>query len=290
MSVPVLDKSSNEDGLARWPMLAAVSMIGVLCHILMDLPTAYGTRLLSPFDWHWFSVDWMPIVDVYLVFALAAGLLFGSLSPEAKRRNAAIVLAIMAANYGIRAAAHHRALVAAPRVFGPLLPQPCPANAPGADIVEYWPRALASTPPDPSKRCLVQLVAVPTFFSPFKWRVIAHLSNAYEAHDVDLFDARLHLQSDSSDGIWRVTLRVPNVWSPPVWTAASAPLAQTFLGFARLPAARSFIDSGGTATVRWSDMRFTGVRMALAPTENDPFNIVVRVSPDGRVIDARLGR
>src|SRR5262245_13794463 len=62
VSVPVLDKSSNEEGLARWPMLAAVSMIGVLFHVLMDLPTSYGTRLLSPFDWHWFSVDWLPIV------------------------------------------------------------------------------------------------------------------------------------------------------------------------------------------------------------------------------------
>ena len=36
-------------------VLGAAAMIGVLCHILMDFPTSYGTRLLSPFDWHWFA-------------------------------------------------------------------------------------------------------------------------------------------------------------------------------------------------------------------------------------------
>src|SRR5262249_15837829 len=49
------------DGVASFPMLVALSVVGVTLHILMDLPTSYGTRLLSPFDWHWFAVDWMPI-------------------------------------------------------------------------------------------------------------------------------------------------------------------------------------------------------------------------------------
>ena len=37
-------------------------MIAVLLHVLMDLPTSYGTRVLSPFDWRCL-VDWMPIID-----------------------------------------------------------------------------------------------------------------------------------------------------------------------------------------------------------------------------------
>jgi Predicted membrane-bound metal-dependent hydrolases len=28
-----------------------LAMIGIACHVLMDLPTSYGTRLLSPFVW-----------------------------------------------------------------------------------------------------------------------------------------------------------------------------------------------------------------------------------------------
>jgi len=31
--------------------LWAISIIAALCHVLMDVPTSYGTRLLSPFTW-----------------------------------------------------------------------------------------------------------------------------------------------------------------------------------------------------------------------------------------------
>ena len=64
--------------MRRFRSLALVSIVGVLFHVLMDLPTSYGTRLLSPFDWHWFVVDLMPIVDIYLLAALAACFWFGS--------------------------------------------------------------------------------------------------------------------------------------------------------------------------------------------------------------------
>src|SRR6185503_17860340 len=103
---------------ATFTSLTLVSIVGVICHVLMDLPTSYGTRLLSPFDWHWYAVDLMPIVDVYLLFALAASLLFGGSSTAGRRRSAAIVLALMGANYGIRAPAHQQALALAPRLFG----------------------------------------------------------------------------------------------------------------------------------------------------------------------------
>ena len=86
--------------------------------------------------------------------------------------------------------------------------------------------------------------------------------------------------------LWRTTLRFPNVWTPAVWTAASTPLARTFLGFARLPAARSFVDQTGTTTVRWTDMRFID---AAPPSPNrglqrdNLFTTVVRIGPDGQV-------
>ena len=43
-------------------LLVAVALIGVVLHVLMDLPTSYGTRVLSPFDSHWLAGEWMPIV------------------------------------------------------------------------------------------------------------------------------------------------------------------------------------------------------------------------------------
>src|SRR5947199_7415968 len=96
---------------ASFPMLAAISIIGVLVHVLMDLPTSYGTRLLSPFDWHWWAVDWMPIVDIYLLMVLVAGAMaFGRPAAGVRRRNAVIVLTLTAAIYGLRGYAHHQAL------------------------------------------------------------------------------------------------------------------------------------------------------------------------------------
>jgi membrane-bound metal-dependent hydrolase YbcI (DUF457 family) len=280
--------SRHGKGVATLPMLAAISIIGVLFHVLMDLLTSYGTRLLSPFDWHWWAVDWMPIIDVYLLVALAAGLAFGRTSGVASRRNAAIVLALMAANYGVRGVAHHQALTTAPRLFGPLFPPRCDPSSSDTRAIDSWPQQFRATPPGPATRCLVQLVALPTFLSPFKWRVVAHLSNAYEVHDVDLLDVRLRRPADASEVMWRTTLRIPNVWTPPVWTAASTDLGRTFLGFARLPAARAFVDPIGTATVRWNDMRFLGIRRSLGPAQNDPFSVVIRIAPDGHVLAEQL--
>ena len=107
---PRRDASEPSSADASFVMLASVSMIGVILHVLMDLPTSYGTRLLSPFSWRWFAFDWLPIIDIYLMMALAAGLVLGELTKASRRRIAAIVLALMAANYGVRAVAHAHAV------------------------------------------------------------------------------------------------------------------------------------------------------------------------------------
>jgi len=279
-------KEQTGDPPLSFPLLLAVSVIGVLLHLLMDLPTSYGTRLISPFDWHWFALDWLPIVDIYLLIALIAGLVFGRLSPGARRRNASIALVLMAANYGLRGAAHHRALALAPRLFGPTLPAACgPAQA---GIIESWPRVAPSAPPAAGKRCLVELAAVPTFFSPFKWRVIAQLSDAYELHDIDLLDTRV--LTGESIGIWRTSVRFPDIWTPIVETAARTRTAQAFLGFSRFPDARWFTDPKGMTTVRWTDARFAGglFRIEQQPPRALPFTVTVRVGPDGSILMERI--
>jgi membrane-bound metal-dependent hydrolase YbcI (DUF457 family) len=273
-------------------MLAAMSIVAVLLHVLMDLPTSYGTRVLSPFAWTWFAMDWMPIIDVYLLIALAAGLLFGTMSPASRRRNAAIVLAVMAANYGMRAAAHHEALVLAPRLFGPLLPPRCGA-AHTQGIVDTWPQpADAAVNTTSATRCLVEMAAIPTFVSPFRWRLIAHLSNAYEIHEINLLEARFRSPAAASEALWRLTLRFPNVWTPAVAKAADSRVGRVYLGFSRFPSARAFTDPAGGATVRWSDMRFVGGLLALdRPARRpDPFTAVVRIGADGRIASETLGR
>jgi membrane-bound metal-dependent hydrolase YbcI (DUF457 family) len=275
---------------ASFPMLVAVSIVGVLLHVLMDLPTAYGTRVLSPFDWHWFAVDWMPIIDVYLLMALVIGLL-GRPTPAQRHAKAAFVLLLVATNYGVRGAAHHQALEVAPRLFGPTLPLPCDPPAASTPLIDSWPRATAPSDPPPGRRCLVEMVAMPSFTSPFTWRIIAQMSNAYEIHEINLLDQRFRDPEPGSDAPWRLTLRYPNIWTPAVAKAATTRLGQVFLGFSRFPAARSAVDVNGATTVRWTDMRFAGGPLALdqpAPRAL-PFTATVRTSPDGRVIEEKLG-
>jgi len=300
------DVGTRAVGQASFPMLAAIAMLGVAVHILMDLPTSYGTRLLSPFDWHWYAFDWMPIIDIYLLIILAAGLFFGRGSDAARRRNAALVLALMAANYGLRAAAHHNAIALAPRLFGPTLPARC-ADAPDTSaVLDYWPRrnpepsTQNSEPREPAslnplpatRRCLLEVAAIPTFFSPLDWRIIAHTSNSYDARDVSLTDARLRAPASAGEVLWRQTVRYPNVWTPAATHAASAPLAQIFLGFSRFPAARSSTDTSGTTTVRFIDMRFAVGLIALEqPVRRpEPFSATIRVAPGGAILGQSLGR
>ena len=276
---------------ASFGMLVAISIIGVLLHVLMDLPTSYGTRLLSPFNWHWFAVDWMPIVDIYLLMALVIGLL-GRPTPAQRRAKAAFVLLLMATNYGVRAVAHRQALELAPRLFGPTLPLPCDAPPASTPWIDSWPRPSAPADPPPGKRCLVEMIAMPSFTSPLTWRIVAQMSNAYEIHDIDLFDQRFREPDSGADAPWRLTLRYPNVWTPPVLQAATTHLGQVFLGFSRMPAARSALDPRGVTTVRWTDMRFVGGPMALdqPAARAVPFTASVRIGADGQVLEERLGR
>jgi membrane-bound metal-dependent hydrolase YbcI (DUF457 family) len=280
----------NRDPDAPFGMLVAVSIVGILLHVLMDLPTSYGTRLLSPFDWHWFGADWLPIVDIYLLMALVIGLL-GRPTPAQRRGKAAFVLLLMATNYGVRGAAHHQALEMAPRLFGPTLPALCDPPTSGGFAIDSWPRRSPPSPPLPGRRCLVEIAAMPSFTSPFRWRIIAQMSNAYEIHDIDLLDQRFRDPDGDSDVPWRLTLRYPNVWTADVERAARTHLGQVFLGFSRFPAARSAADSKGIITVRWSDMRFAGGPLALdQPVRRvAPFTATVRIGPDGRILEETLG-
>ena len=276
---------------APFGMLALVSILGALLHVLMDLPTPYGTRVLSPFDWHWYAFDWMPIVDIYLLMALAAGLFFGWGSDADRRRNVAIVLVFMAANYGVRAAAHERAMAMAPSVFGPLLPSRCElAPARAGLVINRWPRPAPSAGSGQATRCLVEIAAMPDLASPFRWRLIAQLSNALEVRDVNLVDR--FRTATGGGATWRLTLRYPNEWTPAVAQAARTRVAQVFLGFSRFPAARSFVDRDGISTVRWIDARFSaGPRLpgTIADSRANLFSATVRIAASGQILDAELG-
>lgn len=292
--------------------LAGLSILGVFLHVLMDLPTSYGTRLLSPFAWHWYAKDWVPIIDIYLLAILSAGLAFGRRPRRAGRegdnappaggrarsrtaagRNAALALMLMAAHYSLRATAHHRAISEAPGIFGRLLPPPCAGALPSGALPDRWPpRTSGSAPEEGATRCLREIAAIPSFLSPFQWRLIAQLSDAYEISDVDLFGRSLRTPPGDVEARWQRARRVPNQWTPAVVTASETRVGQVFLGFARFPAARSVIERDGTVVVRWNDVRFFD-----GPGGNDGagargnlFAATVRVGSAGQILRQQLGR
>jgi membrane-bound metal-dependent hydrolase YbcI (DUF457 family) len=287
----------NVHNNASFVQLAGISILGVLFHILMDLPTSYGTHLFSPFDWHWYAFDWMPIVDIYLLGALVAGLLIGQGWPALRQRNAVIVLMFMLGNYGARLVAHERAIALAPRVFGPALPARC-EGSPERRLIDRWPLPVIALP-ESSARCLLEIVALPDFGSLFRWRLVARLSNSYLVRDVDVLDARLRGAPSPTDALWRQTTTYPNHWTPQAFEAATTAPAQAFLGFSRLPAVRWVVDPQGVTTVSWRDLRFAappGVRRLsprLEPDRERPapnlFGATVRIDANGEVVDARLG-
>jgi hypothetical protein len=272
-------------------MLVAVALVGIVFHVLMDLPTSYGTRPLSPFTWRWYAFDWMPIIDVYLLIALSSGLFLGRLSQAARRRNAMIVLTFVAAIYGVRAYMHREALDLAPRLFGPTLPPRCDAPPDTDPVLESWPKPVP-TPPANGRRCLVEIAAIPTFMSPFDWRIVAQMSNAYEIHDVNLLDGRFREPEHDSDAFWRQTLRYPNVWTPEVARGATTRAGQVFLGFSRFPAARTAHDPAGASTVRFTDMRFVGGAAVVdQPVRRvQPFTVTIRFDAAGNLLSEKLGQ
>jgi membrane-bound metal-dependent hydrolase YbcI (DUF457 family) len=257
--------------------LIAISVVGVFAHILMDLPTSYGTRLLSPFSWRWFAIDVMPIIDVYLLAVLAGGLLLGGRSPGPRRASVAIVLTLMTANYGLRGLAHQEALTRADRLFSPTLPRPCdPASQSSSALLASWPSPVAAgtTPgfggsltrstaadtrdggPGGARPCLLETAAIPTFLSPFRWRVIARLSDGYEVYDIDVMDDRLRSRTPAPELLIAISTRIPDQRNAFTDEAARDRTARALLDFARFPQAQVVADSSGGATVQFRDMRF----------------------------------
>ena len=160
------------------------------------------------------------------------------------------------------------------------------------NVIDAWLRRTPPSNPPPGKRFFVEMGAMPSFTSPFTWRIIAQMSNAYEMHDVNLLEQRFRDPATASDAPWRLTLRYPNVWTPTVEKAGATHLGQVFLGFSRFPAARSAVDPSGVTTVRWTDVRFAGGPLALdqpAPRAL-PFTATVRIAADGQTLSETLGR
>lgn len=242
-------------------------MIGIAGHVLMDLPTAYGTRLLSPFSATWFAFDWMPIVDVYLWIALAGALAIGRVT-DRRARWAAIGLALLAFDYAARAGLHQRALAHGSTFDAAGRHAPC-AAAP--TLVAHPAPGRTSPRPD---ACLAA-AALPTFVSPFTWRVVRQSAAGYEISDRSVLDPASPLGST----------RLTSDTGSEVARARQTRAGQVYFDFARFPIARVTAGSPAT-TVRLLDARFIGLPAddALAGMSTN-LSIRITLAPPDRAVE-----
>lgn len=258
----------REERSATFMALLAVSTIGVLGHVALDLATSYGTRVLSPFQDTWYGVDWMPIIDVYLWAILAAGVAAGLMRPAWRARAAVAALLLMAGDYALRAGLHEAALREAVSLQEAALPGSVGRVGWGFHYLDGQdPAALPA--------------ALPTLFSPFKWRLILRAPGGFRVEELDLLGGR-----PPADAI-----TFPNDRGIAVSRAAAAPLARMFLDFSRFPAAEALPHSNGDVTVHWYDLRFA--RHQDVPGDSrrhtSPFGVWVRLSKTGEIVGQGLG-
>ncbi len=260
---------------AGFAALVGLACIGVLGHIAMDFATSYGTRVLSPFSYVWFGVDWMPIIDVFLWAVLSLGLVVTRLRPAARARIAAVVLVLLGADYALRAWMHARAVESA---FALDVPAADPAIAAPTTIFRYLDHSVPAALP----------AALPTEGSPFEWRLVVRMRGGYLVTDVNLLDRRPGWQDRARHrGVW-----FPNDAGPLVERAASTRLGRVFLAFSRFPSAEIVKHSNGDLTVHWYDVRFAEGRAPIGGDRRQhtsPFAVWVRLSPGGNVVGEGLG-
>lgn len=258
------------------PVLFGVALTGTVLHVLMDLPTSYGTRALAPFDNTWYALDWLPIIDVYVWALLVLGLVIGRVRPERQRMGARVALGAIVAFYALRAVSHGEALAIAAGTRADGTPAACASAA----VLTRHPTVIEARDAGPGA-CL-QAAALPTFFSPFRWRLLRQQTDRYELREVVLgrdepITPRVLIHSDSD-----------------AWSAAArrADTARVFLNFSRFPAFRSEVLPDGTHRVRIVDVRFIGPpprALGPDPQARAPFVVTVELSATGSVNAERLG-
>lgn len=257
-----LDKRLPAKNAARtktFPPLAfgaalAVCAAGAAGHLLLDLASGIGVRLLWPFRARWTGWDLATDLDLWLLFLLVAGLLlpllFHLVSEEIGERRkgggsraAVVTLLLVAAYLGARADLHGQAI----------------------DLLlsrEYHGRVPLSAG------------AFPESSTPFSWRGVVVTDNTIEELEVPLganarFDPDLSLTHYKPDD------------SPALEAGEKTAAVARFLTYARFPLASvQRLEGGYRFEVR--DLRFE-------PGDAEPANVFVRVDFDSGLQIQREG-
>jgi inner membrane protein len=227
----------------------ALCVIGAGVHMLLDWLGADGVQLFWPLRARWFSLDWLPPIDPWILGVLLAGLalpaLFGLVSEEIgerkkKRRvsKGAIAALLLVGMYcGERGMLHARAT---------------------RTLMAY----------DYHGAAPLAVGALPDSVSPFLWRGLVATANTIEQVGVPLGDMDKFRASSS------LTIYKPED-SLALDVAQRTPFAREFLRYARFPIAEvQSIPNGSLVSIR--DLRF-------AADSNAPGNLRAVIELDGQM-------
>jgi membrane-bound metal-dependent hydrolase YbcI (DUF457 family) len=220
-----------------------VCAIGIAAHVLLDLVSGVGVRLLWPFRGRWFAFDLLREFDIWILACLVVGLLFpmliGLVSEEIGERktrtggggSAIAALALILAYVGARGVLHSRAV----------------------DLLESH---------DYHGRVALAVGAFPESTSPLEWRGVVSTDNTIE-------ELRVPLGGGSEFEPEHSATQYKPDDSQVLGAGEQTTAAQRFLKYARFPLA-SVVRTGNGYQFELRDARF-------AADDGGASNILVRV-------------
>jgi membrane-bound metal-dependent hydrolase YbcI (DUF457 family) len=228
-------------------MAFLVCAVGIAAHLLLDLVSDAGVRLLWPFKARWFAFDLLRDFDIWILMFLVVGLLspmliglvseeIGERKKRARGGGSAIAALVLVLGYvGARGILHSRAV----------------------DLLESH---------DYHGRVALAVGAFPESTSPIEWRGVVSTDNTIDEIGVSFGVGR------EFDPEHSATLYKPDD-SPALEAGEQTAAAQRFLKYARFPIA-SVVRTGDQYQFVLRDARF-------AADDGSPWNIVVRVRIGG---------
>ena len=248
------DRPSSKSDCSSLPrlnfgMAFIVCATGIAAHLLLDLVSGVGVRLLWPFRTKWFALDLLHEFDIWILVCLAVGLLLpmlislvseeiGEPKTSGRGRGSAIVaLALLLVYVGARGLLHSRAI----------------------ELLESH---------DYHGRVALAVGALPDSASPLEWRGVVSTDNTIEQVNVPFGFGR------EFDPEHSVTQYKPDD-SPALQAGQRTAAAQEVLKYARFPLA-SVVRTGDGYRFDLRDARF-------AESDSSPANIFVRADINGNM-------
>lgn len=262
-------------GGAKWfQPLFLLGLAVLTAHLLLDLATAYGTQIFSPFSPRKYTLDWIFIIDPYFTGVLLAGALAALLAPGWGRRAGAACLAGAAVYLLICGHYHHQALNLARQVFAAeardgatvaALPQPFSCRR--------W--QLIAARPREIKQALVLLP-----FRPGGKGAIGEVRPI----GAEAACPRAPLgEYRPPDNLLVQDWRAAPLTLPP-YSAEARHLLDIYLDFARFPLLTWAGPQGDGLLLEWVDLRFT------VPGRAFPFVLQLHLDREGGLLHGGIGR